>query len=520
MALNQAFDEALADEWRTLERRLRLLKTFGLIVLFVRDGRLAQGLKLKVAAWLAERQLDWAEVALDTPDGVTQAAQATLSSLFDQMRGGERHLAWLEAHTRAGQPAWDAERRELLRRLNERRSRLEIELPGAFILLLPEKGVRDIATMAPDLWHVRIHTADLRFDGQAASVATMTSVEKWPQTKPVPAQSSVGLLFWRQQWQAWRAAVGPDPIVPDAALLYQISLWDGWKAVDECLARDQLQEAAEIAYDVLGVARVRLNAAGGAGDTALREVAVALEQVGNVAAAAGEFKTAQDFYTQSVAVHRSLSTDAAPYDLSQRDLAVALSNVAAMAIQLEHWAQAEAATQEALSLFRAAAPRATNPTQARRDLIAALARLGDIHEARADWRRAQRCHQEALELARRALEQDRTPEGPSREAAHYLLFALNNLARVALVQGDWSAAEALAEESQARAREHLRLNAGDFSLTSDLTLALDLIASVARQLGETGRAEMAERERQTLIEALAASTDDNPPNLTPPSSIP
>ncbi|CAN5282825.1 hypothetical protein BH11PSE10_BH11PSE10_04090 [soil metagenome] len=519
MALPLSFDAALELEWRTLERRLRLLKTFGLIVLFVRDGRLAQGLKIKVAAWLAERRLDWAEVALDTPDGVTQAAKATLSSLFDQTRLGGLHLAWLEAHTRAGQPAWDAERRELLRRLNERRSRLEAELPGPFILLLPEAGMRDIATLAPDLWHIRIHTAELRFDAVAGAASLRK--DQQPVTALAEPAASAALAFWRQQWTAWQAAVGPDPAAADEAQLGEISLWDGWKAVDECLASGRRTEAADIAQDLLALARLRVSRPGDGGTTALREYSLALDHVAEVAEQRADLSTALAHYEESLAVTRDLASRMSYYSSARRDLGIALSNVASTALKLERWAQAEAAGREALALFRSALSQSSDASQARRDLAGGLLILGSIAEAQGNWAAAQRYGLEALDLARREYVQQGPQSPAAAELAHAVLLALNSLAGVALALGDWSRAEALAEESQQLGRTQLQHSKGDAELMRDMINALHVLSEATTQLGQAQRAEQAFQDTLALIEALDDPNDDNPPNPFPPSpSIP
>lgn len=504
-----SFDEALAQAWAPLERRLGLLKGFGFIVLFVKDGRLAQALKLKVAAWAARRAWAWADVALTVPEGFSQTA---LSSLFDQIRAGGCHLAWLEAQRGAGQPAWDAERLTLLRRLNERRSRLESELPGAFILLLPDKGMRDIATLAPDLWHVRIHTAELRFDA-----ALGTAWQPLPLSKPLApmvananaklnASAPAALVFWRRQWQAWVDAVGPDwPTSADEFQQGQLSLWDGWRAVDECLGRGRLADAGQIAQDVLQLASMRLQRLDGAGNSALREYAIALDRVAAAAAATADLAKALDFYEQSLLVMRDLSAQTGFSVAPQRELAVALTNVADTAMAMGQLDRAEAAWAEALSIFRAVATpfAAADAVQTADDLIGVLVRIGTLAAARADWPVATSYFQEALELARRdyAREVQRSTH-PSTETLHRLLMTMTLLAGNVMAQGDWSRADALAEEGQRLCRAQLQRSADDPTLSRDLLQALHVSSTVARLNGESARAERVEGEILTLSNVL------------------
>ena len=155
-------DAAFEREWATLRRKLRLAKGFCFIVYFVDDERLAREIKSRLRDTLTFSTSHLVEISVEEP---AQLASASLAAVFEaadiEIHRDVHAPFWLEAFRGRGDPEWDDARAELLMRLNERRSRLEAEVRCPLILLLPDGAQREAASRAPDMWHIRVHSAVL-----------------------------------------------------------------------------------------------------------------------------------------------------------------------------------------------------------------------------------------------------------------------------------------------------------------------------------------------------------------------
>ena len=163
MPTTQPPPEASLDrEWRTLARKLALAKGFCFIVYFVADERAVAALKARLIDAMRARAAHLIEVAVESavefaPQSLFRVFEASALPAFQQA-----HAAfWIEAFRGAGRPEWDDARRDFLMRHNERRSRIEEEIRCPLILLLPANWQREAAALAPDMWHVRVHSAPL-----------------------------------------------------------------------------------------------------------------------------------------------------------------------------------------------------------------------------------------------------------------------------------------------------------------------------------------------------------------------
>lgn len=85
------------------------------------------------------------------PDALVEALMAELTTL--QAAPG---AVWLPMLAHPQQPDWDAARRKLLARLNERRFLLERDLPRPLLLVLPANFRPITREIAPDIWHIRV----------------------------------------------------------------------------------------------------------------------------------------------------------------------------------------------------------------------------------------------------------------------------------------------------------------------------------------------------------------------------
>ena len=179
---------------------------------------------------------------------------------------------------------------------------------------------------------------------------------------------------------------------------------------------------------------------------ARRLLSVALDNVGRVAEAQGEWDAAEAAYRESLDLARGLEESLGTPE-ARRDLSVALDNVGRVAEAQGEWDAAEAAYRESLDLARGLEESLGTP-QARRDLSVALDNVGRVAEARGDWDAAQTAYLESLELARELEDLLGTPQ-----ARRDLAISLDNVGRAARDRGDWDAAEAAFQESLKNRRE-------------------------------------------------------------------
>jgi hypothetical protein len=209
-------NSALAQDAITLERKLRMTRDLMFVVCFVEDQRASNYIKSLVQRLARELcGAEMVEVSASSPDNM---AAETLIAIFDAGRrsavNGLRPPVWIEAFRGPGDPAWEVQRTEFLMRFNECRNRFEKELRCPMILLLPAGAMREIARWAPDMWHIRLHTAVL--DGVGL---TPQPAEK----KPLTLDESNFLLPIAQPG-AQLPSVDNHPATPPSGALLAISV--------------------------------------------------------------------------------------------------------------------------------------------------------------------------------------------------------------------------------------------------------------------------------------------------------
>ena len=353
-------------------------------------------------------------------------ADISLKSLLGHPELDNTGAHWLEAHRGDGQPVWDEGRRLLLTRLNERRSRLESEFQTPLILLLPAGFAGEMAALAPDLWHIRLHSHELV---AAHAVDSSVSDERRPPSRPLPVSTahpvepevSQALSYWLAQWRANFDDLEAADLRPDHPNLWLISFWDGVRAVEACLAYGRLDPAMQVAQDLLALAHLRAaSAPEDRKDTVLRDVLAALNNVGRVAQAQGD------------------------------------------------WAGAEPVYREMLAISRELMERLGRPPEALRDVSISLNNVGRVAEAQGDWAGAEQVCRESLAIRRELVER----LGGTPEALRAVSISLNNVGRVALAQGDWAGAKQVCRESLAIRRELVERLGGTPGAQDDLAVAL------------------------------------------------
>lgn len=384
-----ALEVATAQAWRPLERLLRLAQGFLCIVLVVDSPQLVQPLKRRLEDWLRAQQRAFIDVVQVEPTGF---AEKSLRSLFAQVRAkpaaaSAPPVAWLEAQRGHDEP-WAAARREFFSRLNERRSRLELELAGPLILLLPANGEREFSHHAPDLWHIRHLSLHLHLSApaQAPPLEARLAATERPDTLVATVSS---LTPQEQRWQAqWQALFGDRPLERlnrRDQRFRQLSLSDGLEAVEAARRAGRLDAALALANLLLQLVAVRAEQ----GLPTQAERAWALVALGSVAEAQGEWAQAEAAYAQGLQLSRQLLERLGPTPEALRDLAVSLSKLGSTAKAAGKAEQAEACFREALDLCHQRVARDPNPKQARDELLHALQQLIELPSPDAASLRAQ-----------------------------------------------------------------------------------------------------------------------------------
>ncbi|MEY4753760.1 MAG: hypothetical protein RJA44_1435, partial [Pseudomonadota bacterium] len=504
-------DEAEAQAWRLLERRLRQLQGFALLVYFVRTPLLAARLRKRLHAQLQACQRELAIVASVHPENF---AELSLKALFGRTGNSAPIGAhWLEAFRGAGQPAWDTERRELLARLNERRSRLEAEFQAPLILLLPAGAEAEMADLAPDLWHIRLPSAELSAapaGGDASMAAEARLIRPSDPARSAEPPVSDALRYWFEQWHANFDDLNAADIRPDHPNLEAISLWDGARALDACLSYGRLDQAALVANELLAVSRARVDAAlPEHRDVRLRDVAVSLNNVGQVARAQGDWAGAEKVYRESLAIRRELVERLGGTPEALRDVSVSLDNVGRAAWAQGDWAGAEQVYRESLAISRELVERLGGTPEALRDVSIVLDNVGRVARAQGDWAGAEQVYRESLAISRDLVER----LGGTPEALRDVSVSLNNVGRVAEAQGDWAGAEQVYRESLAIRRELVDRLGGTPEALRDVSVSLDNVGRVAEAQGDWAEAEQAYRESLAIRRRLAERLGGTPEAL-------
>ena len=451
----EAFGAEGEAAWGRLVRRLGQLQGFGYIVLFVSGPALLKPFRARLASWMAGQGWPWLRLSEARPEGF---AERSIAALFDGLSARPApRLVWLEAHRGDGQPAWEQARGELLSRLNERRGRLEDELAGTLVLVLPEGTQRTAAGMAPDLWHVRslglsLGPAPLAHEGQVLPARAPAAVQEVLPSKSaarvaqggVPLVSDTSAAAWLQRWHALLAGRSADDLPLDEEGLLAFSIWDA-RGCQEALRRQgRLAEALVLGEQWIRLARRRRAQGAGLLDVAtLRELAAALEAQGAILLQAGRAEEAWPVLDESLDLARELASRLGETPAALREQGRVLEHLGHLAQSQGDLQRAAARAEDSLALQRRLANRLGETPDSLRHLAQALDRIGQLARLQGDWWRAGSAYEECLSL-RQALA---SRLGDSPEALRDLSIALDNIGRVAEAQGDWARGAEAYEEA-------------------------------------------------------------------------
>jgi len=512
MSAEHVFGVQAEAAWGRFSRRLGQLQGFGYIVLFVADPALLTPFRARLDGWMRDRGWPWLALSEPRPDAF---AERSITALFDSLAmPPPPRLVWLEAHRGAGQAAWEQARGELLSRLNERRGRLEAELAGTLVLVLPEGSQRSAAGLAPDLWHVR--SLGMSLAGAAAAVPAagaggqvLPPPPDWltaPSAQPsAPEAGPLGIETgsrpgpwtegtadaWLQRWQGLLAGRPVDQLdLADEALL-GFSVQDSLACQDALLHLGRADEALQLAQQWVALARRRRAQGRGLLDIASsRELCAALEGQGLALLQLGRPQEALPLGEARVAVCRELLSRLGETAAALQDLALALDHLSRVAQILGDWHRAASAAEDSLGVHRRLASRLGETPDSLRGLALALDRAGHAAQALGDWYRAGAAYEESLSLrqllARRL--------GDSPEALRDLSVALDNIGRVAEAQGDWARGTEAYEEALTLRRQLIEQQGG----------LPERLAQSRAQLAQRGAAPELEADlASTLLDAAA-----------------
>ncbi|MFT4186993.1 MAG: tetratricopeptide repeat protein [Aeromicrobium sp.] len=174
-----------------------------------------------------------------------------------------------------------------------------------------------------------------------------------------------------------------------------------------------------------------------------RVLTVSLDKVGDVAAARGDLRTAQNLYTESLGIRRALITVDASNTTWQRDLTASLCKVGDVAKARDDLQTAQNLYTESLNIMRALTAADPDNTDWRRDLAASLCKVGDVAKARGDLQTAQNLYTEFLNIMRALTAAD--PDNTTWR--HDLASSLDRVGDAAKARDDLQTAQNLYTES-------------------------------------------------------------------------
>ncbi len=271
--------------------RLRLAWAEGLALffLFAADSRVAGQLRWRLEEWLRFRTMPLHQI-------VGRGPERLVEDVLEQLLGGgriQRAPLWLELLESPGLPAWDAARNNLLARMNERRAAIERQVNAPLLIVLPDAALTDVRTLAPDLWHVRVHSVQL-----AAAEVSPPEIEISPGIILPTITSDIRLEAAEPGIYAdWRRLFA----LPDQR---RINLEVGLQAFDEALERFDWQAASDFASQAEEIARGRV--ARSDSPQALRDLSVSLDKVGGIAEALGRLEEAKTLRAEAQQVRETL----------------------------------------------------------------------------------------------------------------------------------------------------------------------------------------------------------------------
>jgi tetratricopeptide (TPR) repeat protein len=335
------------ETWQSLRYHVEWAEGFALILLFSSNPILYGLLRERLANIYHTRVSHLQQV---TPRSAATLTEEIMSLIRTPSELHEYAAAplWLDLVTDKD-TAWEHARDNLVARLNEHRDLLRQRLRRPVILLFPAGYRQRLRELAPDLWSIRDFSLELdalemvRHDEETTVASHPASgiYDDFDTTSP-PIQALT--LFDEAQWVEWERLQQSGATSREMLLV-------GWRATDAALSTGQLQRAAQIAKDVLKIAQRHMIREEETPET-IRDLSIALDNVGDVAQALGRWAEAEAAYRESLTLVRRQWERLGETPETIRDWSIALDNVGNVAQALGRRAEARAFYQEALALRR------------------------------------------------------------------------------------------------------------------------------------------------------------------------
>jgi hypothetical protein len=277
---------ALEQIWRDLRPHIEWAPGFALVFLFASHPGPVRFLRRRLEESLQLRPLRLGVLEPSAPAEMPRLVEQIIAARPDPGRGP----LWVELWRGTAEEGWAVARRQALQRLNERRALLERDVGLPMVLILPQSERGRVYIDAPDLLAVRCFTAELTAVNAAARVPETTRAE--------PSHPDLG--------------APPGPVELEWARLLKrtkdrsrLDLRDAFAAFESAIERGDLSAAETTAVQTLEIARERVKKVD---DTpqGLRDLSIALDNVGQVERDLGNLEAARKAYRESLDVRRQL----------------------------------------------------------------------------------------------------------------------------------------------------------------------------------------------------------------------
>lgn len=484
------YESALEAIWRDLRQHLEYADGFLLVFLYTRHPAPARELQRRAESLLQTQGLT--PLLLHPRDaGQAHAIVRTIIAARPEPTG-ERPALWLDLWQRGSDAAWQAQRYEILARLNERRFLLEQQVGRPLVLVLPEEDRAQMHVLAPDLWTVRAYSI-------ALPVPVMTQRLHEPETAVLPQPIDPSPAPVEMEWQRLLTSV------PEAHWGERLDPQDGIAAAYAALARGDLGAAQRHAETALSLARMR-SAAMPEHPGHRRVLALALGVTGEIDRIQGDLEAAHAASLESLEMSRQLRATSGDTPQAMRDLLLPLHTLGNVALDLGDLASARTAYVESLEIARLLRSASGDTPQALRDLLVSLERVGNVALHQGGLEAARMTYEENLDIAR----QLHTALGDTPQALRDLSISLEKAGDMALALCDLEAARSAYQESLEIGRQ-LRAALGDTpGVVQDLAQGLWHWGALQTTLLNPAAARAAFQEGLALAHRLVALRPDHP----------
>ncbi len=435
-------------------------------------------------------------VQIIAPSDAGQLVEAVLTAIRNSEQRFEslRSPLWIEA-CQGHEAEWIDARCAMLARINEHRDMMRSRLHRPVIIVLPGGFRQRLREIAPDLWSVRNHSIDLdeirslhTDDGEVASAG--------PDREAPPQLGNAEALL-----AEWHRIVGR------ATTTNRDVFVAGERAIHAALSLARVEQAYAIAADLLKMARQA--AAAGASQTAMRDLSVSFENVGDTAGRLGNLGEAGAAYAESLKISRGLVERYGATPESLRDLSVSLNNVGDTSGRMGNLGEAGAAYAESLKISRDIVERYGATPESLRDLSVSLNNVGDMSGRMGNFGEAGAAYVESLKIRRDLVERySATPE-----SLRDLSVSLEKMGDTAGRMGNLGEAGAAYAESLKISRDIVERYGATPESLRDLSVSLNKVGNTSGRMGNLVEAGAAYAESLKISRDIVERYGATPESL-------